>query len=209
MESTSCCTLYIMRHGETEWNVSHIVQGHTDSPLTKNGVRQVEETAAELKNINFAAIYSSDSGRARRTAEIARLDRELAIVTTSALRERHYGSFEGRESENFKKAVQEIKEKMSLLTEEERKNIRLADDVESDAEIVSRFITKLREISMAHLGSNVLIACHGGPIRTFLEHVGYYKFGSLPPGAFANAAYIRVLCDGVNFEVASVKGVNI
>lgn len=208
-ENTSYCTLYIVRHGETEWNASHIVQGQADSPLTNNGIEQVKRTAEELKDINFSAIYSSDSGRAHRTAEIIKQDRELAIITTAALRERNFGSFEGKESDVFKMAVQEIREKISLLSEEEQKNAKLAADVESDAEIVSRFITKLREISIAHLGDNILVASHGGPIRTFLEHVGYYKYGSLPPGAFSNAGYIKILCDGVDFQVKNVIGVNI
>ena len=202
------CTLYIVRHGETEWNVSHIVQGQSDSPLTDKGVEQVKNTAEEFKNIEFAAIFSSDSGRAQRSAEIIKLDRELAIMTSESLRERNYGGFEGRQSADFKNAIKEIREKINELSEAEQKVAKLADDIESDAEIVSRFITKLREISVAYPGKNVLVTCHGGPIRTFLEHVGYFKFGELPPGTMANAGYIKVLCDGIDFQVKQVKGIN-
>lgn len=209
MQENTYCTLYIVRHGETEWNINNIVQGHSDSPLTENGVTQVKKTAEELKDIDFAAIYSSDSGRAHKTANIIKLDRELAVITTAALRERNYGSFEGQASNDFKQKIHEAKEKISQLSEVERRVAKLAPDIESDAEIISRFITILREISVAHPGKNVLITCHGGPIRTFLEHVGYYQYGSLPPGSFANAAYIKVLCDGIDFEVKSVKGIKI
>ncbi len=168
----------------------------------------MRSTAEEFKNIDFAAIYSSDSGRAHRTAEIIKLDRELAIITTESLRERSYGSFEGHHSDDFKEAVKKTREKINELSEAERKVAKLADDIESDAEIISRVITKLREISVAYPGKNVLVTCHGGPIRTFLEHIGYYKFGELPPGTMANAGYIKVLCDGIDFRVEQVKGIN-
>ena len=138
------CTLYLVRHGETEWNVAHIVQGFEDSPLTEQGVRQAEATAKELKRVPFDAIFSSDSSRAERTAEILRLERELAIQTSRELRERNFGKFEGKPGAEFKAAFKKMNERIVELSIDEQKKNKLASDIESDDELVSRFITKLR-----------------------------------------------------------------
>lgn len=201
------CTLYIVRHGETEWNASKMTQGQSDSPLTENGVNQVLTTANELKYIKFDAIYSSDLGRTKRTAEILKLERELAIKTSVALRERNYGSFESRPSSEFSTAFHEIIEKIKQLSEEDRVNFKLADDIESDSEIIARFITKLREISVAHPSQKILVSTHGGPIRLLLLHIGYLKRSELPPGSIANAGYVKILCDGIDFFVQEVKAI--
>ncbi|MEI6529021.1 MAG: histidine phosphatase family protein [Candidatus Falkowbacteria bacterium] len=201
------CTLYIVRHGETEWNAAKITQGQTDSPLTNNGISQVLTTAKELKNIKFNAIYSSDLGRTKQSAEILKMERELAIETSKALRERNYGSFESRPSTDFKDAFRDIRENIMQLSEEERVNFKFADDIESDAEIIARFITKLREISVANPAQKILVSTHGGPIRLLLIHTGYYKRGELPPGSIANAAYVKLLCDGIDFFIEEVKGI--
>ena len=73
------CTLYLVRHGETEWNKTGIVMGQLDSPLTEAGLGQAKTTAQELKGVNFDAIFSSDLHRAHKTAEIIKLERELVI----------------------------------------------------------------------------------------------------------------------------------
>ena len=201
------CTLYIVRHGETEWNAAKITQGQTDSPLTNNGINQVLTTAKELKNIKFDAIYSSDLGRTKQTAEILKLERELAIKTSKALRERSYGRFESRPSTDFKEAFHDVRENIKQLCEEERVNFKFADDIESDAEIIARFITKLREISVAHPAQKILISTHGGPIRLLLLHIGYLKRSELPPGSIANAGYVKILCDGIDFFIQEVKAI--
>ncbi|MCB0177120.1 MAG: histidine phosphatase family protein, partial [Anaerolineae bacterium] len=62
-------TLYLIRHGETPWNVVGRYQGQLDPPLTENGARQAQATAEALSAIKFDAIYSSDLARAKLTAD--------------------------------------------------------------------------------------------------------------------------------------------
>ena len=62
--------LYIVRHGQTEWNVLEKFQGQLNSPLTPEGIKKIEKTASELKNIKFEAVYTSELGRTISTAEI-------------------------------------------------------------------------------------------------------------------------------------------
>ena len=55
--------LYIVRHGQTEWNVLEKFQGQLNSPLTEAGIEKVRETAEELKNVVFSKVYTSQVGR--------------------------------------------------------------------------------------------------------------------------------------------------
>lgn len=201
------CTLYLVRHGETEWNKNGIVMGQSDSPLTEVGLEQAQITAQELKDIHFDAIFSSDLHRAKRTAEIIKLERQIAIRTSKALRERTYGHYEGTSGEEYRKKFQHLFDKVKQLTEKGQKEFKFDHDIESDEEVISRFITQLREIAIAYPSKTVLIVSHGGCIRTFLMHTGYVKYGELPVGSFSNAGYAKVLSDGVNFFVKEVRGV--
>lgn len=65
-------TVYITRHGQTEWNVQKRMQGHQDSPLTPLGVQQAEWLGKSLQDVHLDAVYASSSPRALRTAEIIR-----------------------------------------------------------------------------------------------------------------------------------------
>lgn len=206
-QNITYCTLYIVRHGETEWNKNDIIQGQVDSPLTPAGIEQAKTTAEELKGVHFDAIFSSDLLRARRTAEIIKLERQLAVNTSKLLRERSFGHFEGKPVEEYKSAVKHLFEQAQHLPIEEQWKFKFGEDVESDEEIISRFITQLREIAVAYAGKTALVTTHGGCIRAFLIHVGAYEYGSLPPGSFQNAGYVKVLSDGVDFFVKEIKGV--
>jgi broad specificity phosphatase PhoE len=137
------------------------------------------------------------------------LDRQLAINTSEALRERTFGSWEGKLGKDYRVNFQNVFDSLQKLSVEEQKNYKLADDIESDDELVTRFIVKLREIAVAYPGKTVLVVSHGGPIRNFLMHTGYAKYGELPTSSFSNAGYIKVTSDGIEFNIREVKGINI
>lgn len=201
------CTLYLVRHGETEWNVKRIIQGHLDSPLTEKGVKQVEDTAQELKHISFDAIFSSDLPRAFRTAEIIKLERELVVQTSELLRERNHGKYEGVNVDKYREILKDKLEEANKLSEEKRRSFKISAEIESDEELTTRFITKLREIALAFSNKTVLVVSHGVSLRTFLVKIGYAKNSQLLPGAFSNAGYVKVASDGIDFIIKEVKGV--
>jgi broad specificity phosphatase PhoE len=88
--------LFLVRHGETDWNAAGRWQGQTDVPLNANGRAQALAVSARLRAEGVRAIATSDLCRARATAEIVgeALGLEVAVVD-AALRERAYGSWEG------------------------------------------------------------------------------------------------------------------
>jgi broad specificity phosphatase PhoE len=206
MDSSRFATIFLIRHGETAWNKKGLLQGHADSPLTKEGIRKAIEKASILKNVNFEAIFSSDLLRAVRTAEILRLDRELKIVSKKALRERSYGIYDGKLAKEFEKKIRNMLEEYNRLPREEKLRFRFASGYESDEELISRFITFLREIAISFAGKNVLVVSHGGTIKTFLVHCGYIELEDARGYKFENSGHVRLESDGVEFFIKEVHG---
>lgn len=87
---------YLVRHGETEYNVQEIAQGWCDSPLTQNGIDLSLKLGEGLKDVDFVAAYTSDSGRAVDTCNNVLKDREVPITVTENLREMYFGEMEGK-----------------------------------------------------------------------------------------------------------------
>lgn len=87
--------LYIIRHGETDWNKEKRLQGRSDTELNEYGIELAMITAEALKDVSFDCIYSSPLKRAYKTAEIIRMDREVDIITDERLLEISFGAMEG------------------------------------------------------------------------------------------------------------------
>ena len=94
--------LWLVRHGETEWNATKRVQGHSDVPLNELGERQAQALAERLEGAKFDEVYASDLSRAYRTAQIC--FRTASIQKDERLREIHLGEFEGRDWTTFDEA---------------------------------------------------------------------------------------------------------
>ena len=89
--------LYIIRHGKTDWNELHKLQGHTDIPLNANGIAMAENAAKEYKNVHFDVCYCSPLTRARQTADIILRDRDekVPVIIDDRLIEMCFGEYEG------------------------------------------------------------------------------------------------------------------
>jgi len=89
--------LYIIRHGKTDWNVRHKLQGRTDIPLNEEGRRMAEDAREEYREIPFDVCFTSPLVRARETAEILLRGRNIPVYTDDRLMEMSFGSYEGQE----------------------------------------------------------------------------------------------------------------
>ena len=90
--------LYIMRHGKTEWNAMHKLQGRMDIPLNEEGREMAEKAREEYKNLNIDICYCSPLVRAKETAEIVLRGRNIPILTDDRLVEMSFGEYEGVEN---------------------------------------------------------------------------------------------------------------
>lgn len=157
--------LIIVRHGETEWNIAKIRQGHLDSALTSKGLAQAKALAQRLARERFSALYSSDLGRAVQTArEIANLTGH-EIATDARLRERHLGIFQGLNAEEI-----------LMKYPEERRLLRtngpdyVIPGGESMRQQVQRNVDYLDSLAAKHEGETVVVVTHGGVVSGFFRH---------------------------------------
>lgn len=98
--------LYVMRHGETDWNVKGMLQGRTDIPLNARGEMAAKLTKKGLNDVTFDIAFSSPLERARRTAEILLEGQNIPIFVDERIIEIGFGKYEGmpknRMDENIK-----------------------------------------------------------------------------------------------------------
>lgn len=193
------CTIYLTRHGETEWNEEKLIQGHTDIPLNIKGKKQATQLGKQLKNINFDAAFSSDLLRAKNSAEIIIKEKEIPVIKTKALRERFFGRFEGKSLEEMRKAFGEV----MLVTKEKQKKLQIYD-IENDDEIVNRLIPFMKKTAKQYIGKKTLMVTHGGLLRAFLSYVNY-KVPEYSDRPMKNAGYLIIESDGVKFKIVEEK----
>jgi broad specificity phosphatase PhoE len=198
------CTIYLARHGETDWNNEQRIQGHTDIALNQKGITQAQELAQHLKEIHFDAAFSSDLLRAKRTAEIIAEERKLVITTTELLREQCFGEFEGILIDEYRERAKAQLDKLAALKKDQEKmNFKINETAESRSESASRALLFIREISIAYSNMTILMVCHGALMRNILMTLGVDTYANLDYGKveIGNTAYIKMRCDGVDFFV--------
>ena len=180
MEIPPVTRIWLVRHGQTDWNTQRRIQGHTPTELNATGRAQAELLADWLfetrRRSPFAAIYSSDLPRAARTAEIIADKLGLPVSCTPQLRERNLGEFEG-------KTWEEIRTIRAAVGNRIVENGDLADwtgvpGVETDQQLWQRVSKILETIWQQHPGRDILAVSHGG----VMKHVIWNILG-LPEGA--------------------------
>ena len=97
--------IYLVRHGETDWNQAGLLQGQTDIALNAQGLEQAREAAERLKEVPFEIAFCSPLIRAKRTAETIIGDRKITLTTDERLRELNFGPWEGVDIRSIKDAA--------------------------------------------------------------------------------------------------------
>jgi len=144
--------LYIVRHGQTDWNREQRIQGHQDIPLNETGRKDAALVAERMKETRLDLCVSSDLSRAYETAQVISSGRSLTIKTDLRLRERTFSHWEG-----------------SLFAElyNTDKSKRLG--LESDDAMIVRIFACLQDIVKVYSGQAILITTHGGVICRILS----------------------------------------
>ncbi len=159
--------LYLMRHGQTEWNVEGRVQGWNDTPVNPKGIDQARFAGEKLANEEIETVYASDLKRAKKTAEIVSAALDLPLHYTNRLREMDFGKATGVKKTDLPAKFPYIYAAFNDLNNLERYDIRYPEG-ESIGEVQQRFmkfVTKLLEDRR----QKVLIVTHGMLVRIFAE----------------------------------------
>jgi len=153
-------TVYFCRHGETDWNAGHKLQGRSDIPLNAAGQEQAQCIAAALQGQGLVAVFSSPLMRAKHTAEAIANAIGTEVIVDAGLRERNLGIMEGRTGKELASEHPQVWEKWQRLEELPEEAL-----CEPEPEVVARVEQVLFSIAEAHPGKAVALVSHGGVLR--------------------------------------------
>lgn len=150
-------TIYLVRHGETEWNHDKRAQGQADIELNTEGHKQAAATAAELAHHDIVAVYSSDMKRALNTARPIAEAHGLEVMSEPAFREIDQGEWTGLH-------VDEIKERWPDLWGPAR-HYSARPGGESPQQVRARALKGIANVVTRYPDGHVVVVSHGGTIR--------------------------------------------
>lgn len=172
--------IYIVRHGQTDWNVLKKMQGMNDIPLNDKGINDALLLAEKIQNIQFDVCLTSPLQRAKKTAEIL-VGGKTQIIEDAHLVERGFGSYEG-ETANF-----DLIELMWDL----KKDTNIGG-IESLSDCLLRAKKVLDEIKNKYANKKVLIVSHGSFIKAMhYSIIGYDKNTDFLSFSPQNAEYFK------------------
>jgi probable phosphoglycerate mutase len=182
--------LYLVRHGETDWNRARRIQGSTDIPLNDTGRAQARATGRLLSSRQWDGIVTSPLSRAAETASIIAEELGLPEPTpVDALVERNYGEAEGLTG-------QELADRFPGDTPVEGREPRSA--------VAERVLPALVDLAGGAPGRSIIVVSHGGVIRTVLKEVGPshgpHHTEAIPNGSVHSFRYVGEAIELVAFD---------
>jgi probable phosphoglycerate mutase len=153
--------VFVIRHGQTDWNASTRIQGQLDIGLNSVGVEQAQQTGQALSDEVIDAVIASDLARARVTAEHIAKHHALKVHTDVGLRERHFGSFQGRTFAQI-----EAESPPDAMAWRKRVPDFQPGGADNDGESLltfhARVVACANALCKMHMGQNIVLVAHGG-----------------------------------------------
>ena len=166
MPSQPMLTLLAIRHGETVSNAAKRYQGHSDSPLTETGRKQVSSLGSRMAEMEFDTLISSDLGRAQETASIIAGHTGHSVQTDSRLRERNYGVLEGLTVPEINAGHPEVLERLDANDPD-----YIIPGGESHRQHYQRNVAAIEEIVSRKSGGRIALVAHGGVLDSLFRYV--------------------------------------
>lgn len=151
--------IYMMRHGETDWNVQHLFQGRTDIPLNENGRIVAEWTRDGLKDVHFDVAFCSPLCRAKETAQIILEGRNINLIEDERIIEMGFGEYEAT-------SMKDIDEDIEVFFKHPESYVD-KKGIESFEAVLARAHSFLDELAdnLKYRDSTILVATHGAMLR--------------------------------------------
>lgn len=166
--------LYIVRHGETEWNVIKRFQGQLNTPLTEKGIKKLKETGKKLENVLFDEVYTSELGRTVASAEIilnenrGYKNKKRELQKLAELNEVYFGVWQGLTYEEvFLKYPEEGNNYFYNVKNYNAENV----EAEKLEDALERFLKGINKILDSHESGNILVVTHGTVFEMFMNYV--------------------------------------
>lgn len=160
--------LYLIRHGETDWNKMGLIQGSSDIPLNEYGRELAKITAEALKDIKYDKVYASPYIRAYETAQILCKHQDISIIKDSRIKEFGFGEFEGMSIEMLR-TDQKYGDFWKCFSHPEEYQAK--NGAESYKDFLNRLRSFMDEVIFPNqdVVQTMLISAHGAVIRGILH----------------------------------------
>ena len=189
--------IYIVRHGETEYNKTKRIQGKQQIPLNINGRTQAAQAAESLKHYKITHIYCSGLIRARETADIINQYFSLPIVTDIRLNERDWGAWENRYYHEIPNLIQ----RTGTVWNEENLDSS-PHHGETTRQLMKRCAGFLNDLIQDHAASDaILVVTHGGPMRAVIGIVNGLQDQSYLRQDIGNGQIIIIKYENSRFTI--------
>lgn len=210
--------LYMVRHGQTYFNIYNKLQGWSNSPLTEKGIQNAVDTGEKLKDTKFVAAYCSDTTRAEQTAQKILDENDAsdidAPITSMFFREEFYGYFEGNDmsqawylagAPHGLPTFRDIVEKYSIgKAKDYLKEADPFHQAENNQEYWKRLdqgFDLIKQNPEIKDGDNVLLISHGNTLLSVVERYGNGQFDVTERPA--NGSLTKLTVDGDDIHVVA------
>ena len=178
-----------VRHGETAWNVDTRIQGHLDIARNDTGHWQARQVARALADEPLAAVYTSDLQRAHATAQAIAQASGAPLVAEPGLRERSFGSFQGRtfqqiETESPEQALRWRKRDPHFVPDGGGESLDMLRE---------RIAVTVDGIAARHAGEQIVLVAHGGVMDVLYRLATRLDLQAPRTWQLTNAAINRLL----------------
>ncbi|KRN12387.1 phosphoglycerate mutase [Fructilactobacillus fructivorans] len=209
-------TLYVVRHGQTYFNIFNKLQGWSNSPLTTKGISGAKDTAKRLSNIKFVQAYCSDTTRAEDTAKIILNGNSASDINEPVVspdfREQFYGCFEGLNMDEawyeagaphgvptFKDIVTKYNINTAKDYMKEADPFHMAENAEDYWKRLDQGLSMITHDKKIKDGDNALLISHGNTLLSLVERFsdGQYDMTKRP----ANGSITKMSVDGDQIKV--------
>ena len=185
--------LYLVRHGQTAWNVKKLIQGNLDNiPLNENGIQQANAVAERIKNeYPVDAVFASGMLRAQQTAQAIGDKFDIPIVVDSNLNEVDFGKFAGSSIYEIESKFPEYFQAFRhfILTNRQENTQRpTLPDGESIAQIEKRVQAFVQNLLNEHGGKHVVAVSHGSFLKCMMTYFSGQSLENYMPYWFENTA---------------------
>ena len=188
--------IFLVRHGQTEWNQQNRLQGHKNSPLTKDGEVQASQIRNYLSQYEIHRGYVSPLQRAQDTIDIILKDRKIEIIKFYKLKEINLGPWEGRTKEETK--ILHPVEYEHFWNSQAQFSLPGAETYQH---LQDRMVQGLSEIFLKEKNKNILVVSHWIAIKTALAYyaaIPLHQLCNVPD--IENGKCITLICEDGSLE---------
>lgn len=184
--------IYMIRHGETDWNTVRRLQGRSDIPLNEEGRRLARVTAKALENVPFTRIYTSPLLRAKETGMIIKGSREIPFIEEERIQEISFGIYEGFFCSEEHYTIPDPDFMNFFKKPEKYVAPEGAESIEALCKRTTDFLEELVHTT-AYQDDTILISTHGAALRGLLSSINMKNVAEFWKGGVHKNCAVTIL----------------